>query len=705
MNLKIYKSNTTYKFNKSYTAYFVLFVLLFSFFIAPAKPARAAALSRPPTNLGLVGYWPMDEGAGTTINDFSGLNKQLTLYGTTKPVWVNGRHNKAMKFDGIDNYVSGNEPYSLKGGNSWTISGWIKANAVNGSDKVAIGKLGWHGGIIWVNNNMSFLVSSVTNMWGCIQIHYTPELNKWYHYTATYDSATKESKYFVNGNLVGTVTACSNMTNYSDTLYIGGSGGGGYASNITTDDVRIYNRVLPAAEVAKLYSSGQTTLKKVSEQGLVGYWALNDGAGSIAGDSSGQNNHGTITGATWTNGKRGGALSFNGISDGVDVGNASSLTNLTADVTLSAWAKPNSLESYYEKNIIISGRRTETAQPYTLTISPTQIAMTFQTDNVGNGFAGWTSKAVSVTNNLGEWAYFSVVRNGLNVIFYKNGQQVGVPQTFLASTIYSGNGALIGRGFYGGGWYFNGLIDDVRIYNRALSATEIQSLYKQNETMANAPQNDKLTNGLVGLWSFNGKDVSGSTAYDRSGQGRNGTIVGSAPLTAGKVGQGISFNNSGQYVQSGSVFSEFGTSNQAYTIAGWMKINNGVSSGNVVFMGDSWCLPPVNITSGKLRATSWNNGQVDSLGTTTLSPNIWYQFATTWDASNGLRIFVNGELENSTVMANFTAAGSARVFRAGYSPGSCAGDTGALNGAVDEVRIYNRALSASEVKQLYLMGK
>ena len=96
---------------------------------------------------------------------------------------------------------------------------------------------------------------------------------------------------------------------------------------------------------------------------------------------------------------------------------------------------------------------------------------------------------------------------------------------------------------------------------------------------------------------------------------------------------------------------------------------------------------------------------MDAQGTTVLQAGVWYQFATTWDATNGLRLFVNGALEKSTAMATYSASGGANTVYAGYSPNGCAGDTGALNGSVDEIRVYSRALSASEVSQLYLMGK
>ncbi len=74
------------------------------------------------------------------------------------------------------------------------------------------------------------------------------------------------------------------------------------------------------------------------------------------------------------------------------------------------------------------------------------------------------------------------------------------------------------------GEYFSGLIDDVRIYNRSLSAAEVADLYSQGATQtqassANLDNETTLGNGLVGLWTFDGPDTT-DKIYDRSGQGK-----------------------------------------------------------------------------------------------------------------------------------------------------------------------------------------
>lgn len=685
-------------FMKIFTRILII-VIVFSFFTAPFYSVRAGFLSRPPTSLGLVGYWPMDENTGTVVNDASGRgNKANVVNGAT---WTSGKRGKALSFTNpsgqfgqfLEIYGISQSVVDLKTQGTLSFSFWINPSSVQTAGPRIFG----NGNNGTQNQYNMFLASYsggkyafqyVFNNGGGYLPFYTSAYfipaDVWSHLTIICTYQTSCTSY-LNGRFVETTaTAYTGDATLTDYFSIGGRSGGysGYQGMI--DDFRIYNRGLSASEVYKLSSSGQATQRQLSNQGLVGYWSFNEGRGSAVLDSSGNGNTGTITGATWMPGERGQALSFNGTSDKVTLGNITIANN----ATVSAWIKTTSVSQKpvfsNRGNSLYFGINQGKFFIYYNPATPAP-AMT------SNGYI-----------NDNKWHLVTWTSNGSDSNMYIDGVfDKTLPQS---RTAQSGT-SYIGWDSPNASEYFPGGIDDVRIYNRVLSAAEIQNLYKQNETVVNASQNNKLTNGLVSLWSFDGRDVSGTTVYDRSGNNRNGTVIGSATPDMGKIGQAFSFKNSSQYVQSGSVFSEFGTSNQPYTISGWVKVNTGVTSGNVVFMGDAWCLPPVNITGSKLRATSWNGGQVDALGTTTITPNVWYSFATTWDAANGLRIYVNGLLEKSTSMGIFSAAGSSRIMRVGYSPGGCAGDTGALNGVVDDVRVYNRSLSADEIKQLNNLGR
>jgi hypothetical protein len=87
------------------------------------------------------------------------------------------------------------------------------------------------------------------------------------------------------------------------------------------------------------YGSNQALSPLYNTSGLVGYWPFDEGTGTIAYDKSGNNNNGTLlNGPTWTSGKVGGALSFDGVNDYVNVGTSTILKNITSSITMSTWA-------------------------------------------------------------------------------------------------------------------------------------------------------------------------------------------------------------------------------------------------------------------------------------------------------------------------------------------------------------------------------
>src|SRR3989338_7635905 len=107
--------------------------------LAYSYSAKAAIISKPPSNLGLVGYWSFDEGTSTTATDFSGNrnNGKLTNFPSPVPFdssvnsgWTNGKQGKALSFDGSDDYVNAGSASSLKPTSAQTISFWIKLNTV-----------------------------------------------------------------------------------------------------------------------------------------------------------------------------------------------------------------------------------------------------------------------------------------------------------------------------------------------------------------------------------------------------------------------------------------------------------------------------------------------------------------------------------------------------------------------------------------------
>ena len=81
-----------------------------------------SVLTKPPNNLGLVGYWSFNEGTGTIATDFSGQGNRGVISGAS---WVSGKRNKALQFDGSDDYVR-MDGTSLAAPTDWTVALWVK---------------------------------------------------------------------------------------------------------------------------------------------------------------------------------------------------------------------------------------------------------------------------------------------------------------------------------------------------------------------------------------------------------------------------------------------------------------------------------------------------------------------------------------------------------------------------------------------------
>jgi hypothetical protein len=211
-------------------------------------------------------------------------------------------------------------------------------------------------------------------------------------------------------------------------------------------------------------ASVSVTVSNAAPSGLVAAYGFNEGAGTALTDLSGNGNTGTITGATWTTtGKFGNALAFNGTSAQVTIPNSASL-QLTTGMTLEAWVYPTAIPTGWRSVI------TKNVDRYYLMASSSQ----------GNQPAAGGTWTAGNQNTFGPtvlavntWTHLAATFDGATVRLYVNGAQVAsqAQTTPLAST----NGTLqIGGDSYPGE-FFAGRIDEVRIYNRALTAAQIST--------------------------------------------------------------------------------------------------------------------------------------------------------------------------------------------------------------------------------------
>jgi hypothetical protein len=225
---------------------------------------------------------------------------------------------------------------------------------------------------------------------------------------------------------------------------------------------------VPAIALSAFLAAATAASAQAPPTGLVVALGFDENGGGTTSDASGVGNHGTISGAAWTPaGRYGAALSFDGINDWVTVADAASL-DLTNRLTVEAWVYPTALNSW---------------ETVALKEAGSELAYALYGDNNGGASrrpGAWiriggtsTSALGTATLPVNTWTHLAMTYDGAQVRLFVNGTQVrSVART---GSIAASTGPLRIGGNAVWTEFFNGRIDEVRIYNRALTATEIQT--------------------------------------------------------------------------------------------------------------------------------------------------------------------------------------------------------------------------------------
>lgn len=398
-----------------------------------------------PTN-GLVAYYPFKGNA----KDSSGNGNNGTVIAATRTTNMFGDTSQAYYFSGTSPYIDCGRGTSLNSVSALTLSAWIKTDTLAGriiSKRCSIGG-GNDGGYEldianpWLRFGYNGYIYATVNI--------SAYLNTWIHVAATFDGAY--STLYING--VGTVPNASPAMNAADTanLTIGKS----YSIPQTyfrgsIDEVCIYNRALNDAEIQSLcqqkyFVADYRFSKNTIDSSYNGNDGINNGA-TDAPDRFGNANR---------------AYDFNGTSAYINCGNAGSL-NMNNALTLSAWIMPHSLT---EGRIISKWG------------SGSGYEMDVFNGNIEFGINQNNYLTTNISNLLNTWIHIVGTYDRSSAKIYVN----GVLRNSLSRSEAIGNSSfslLIGEMANMAVSYFDGLIDDVRIYNRALREGEVDTLYNE----------------------------------------------------------------------------------------------------------------------------------------------------------------------------------------------------------------------------------
>jgi len=706
---------------------------------------------------GLVSEWHFDEGTGSTAYDNIGSNDG-TLYNA--PAWTAGKYGSALDFEySSSQYVSVPDSSSLEPSKGITLSAWVKAEDIHTNQYYEIfRKEDGSNRILFSFQDYGTMLSLGLNTGGYAEldapISYSNFEGKWVFVTAVYDGLYK--KIYVNGKIIKSVYDADGLTTGgAENACIGCVSFSGEYFDGIIDELRFYNRGLSDREVAYLYNTSaykyynfadsftsdfhgtcenndyfnsldnsyygcdskgfdyftsddwaltgwnqrknftiteasgsdlanyqvavnpntyntsgliasyhfnseeQSVVKDYSgynnygalNGSTVGLWHFDENTGTTAYDSTVNSRNGVITGATWNSTSISGtALYFDGDEDYVNTGISTTLQKFT----VTAWVKPLSTagdimevigkRSYYVTAI--------TDFPFALYLNAAGTQATVFVDS-GNDFNFDLSTSTGTfTNNV--WHQLVASYDGSVLKIYLDGN---LSNSASGSVTLSSNARnyFIGRASYEDhNTDYKGVIDEAAIYDKAFSADEVKSLY----------------------YSQKAQFVEYKSGYEDKGTG-------------------LSFDGVNDYVTLPNIHGH-----TAYTQVAWVKWGGGTGYHYILETDDGTV--SINAASNCFYYFSWDSREggtgiirTKNCGSGTITPNVWTQVAVVASGTTVLNLYINGKLAENT----FGTDDPSGTYYGDYI-GAWEG-AGSFNGTIDEVRVYNRALPASEVSELY----
>ncbi|MCL4354800.1 DUF2341 domain-containing protein [Patescibacteria group bacterium] len=651
---------------------------------------------------GLVGYWKLNEATANTclggVNDAcdsSGSGYDGAWSGDTTASESGKFGNGVFQVDGGNGSIDMGNVLNM-GTNNFTISMWVKLNNLSSPDapelldkmNAGTGTPGYHLRVGY-NDEIEFQVGGSSGAIEANSANSAITTGRWYHVTAVYDKQNGH-KIYIDGKQSGTTTTGDvGNADSTDTLKFG-QGFNSWEMDGTYDEVRIYNRALSSSEVSKLYNWAP---------GPNAYWSFDEKSGDNVQDRTGNANLGTWSGAGnhWTQGKFGSSGLFNNSSDNVVI----PLQNFKS-ITVEAWVNRKSVDVSNADGVFGHWYWTGDAQQrqgYDLRFYLNRDIVDWNVETTDG--ATVTEKQMSSPSlAYNRWYYLTGTYDSATGIsrLYVDGVQVGISSASPGNTIvplsqYSD--ARIGYSRVNNG-YFNGSIDEVKIYNYARTPGQIIEDMNASHPIGGSPIGSQLL-----YLKFD--EGYGSTAKNsgNGGSALNGNLTGTAaPIWSaeGRYGKSLLFSNG--YVQTPAI-----TLSTNFTYSVWFKRGAFVEWAAVLTnLKHGAPSSGLNIVprSGSVRICYGDGVNAYSNYTVTI-PEVtagkWTHAAVTYDGTN-ITLYINGVQKDSRAA---TVAQSSQTIRTGIWASSYAGYL--FDGFIDEVKVYNSALTADQIKLDYNQGK
>ncbi len=617
-------------------------------------------------NGNLYGEWLFEDSVGGSAIDSSGnINDGALTDMNTANCWIDGKVGGGLDFDGADDHITVS---TIDIGTVHAVTVWVYADDLSYYEAI----LGYTG-----DSYMSPLI--FRNVSGTTYVYYHDgtdyevldlgeDITGGWRYVAAVRDGLNVT-FYLDGVNKGSVTLTNNTNMYVDT--IGARQGNSTKDSFfdgAMDEVKIYSRTLFSEEIFQDYLDGIS----------LGYWKFNEGSGSTGADSSVFGNHGALTymntSTCWIAGRDGYVLDFYGSDDYVDCGNDSSLNFGTNDFTVEFWMKSDAEPGNYQG--MIGKLNTSNWMGWGVQVLT---AGTF--DFYINRNHNYIFGDYDLRDNI--WHHIVAIREGEAAVLYIDGEYIGKGvQNTNDDSVSTTSSLTIGKVYMN----FDCLMDDVRIYEGALSEDEISRRYMKR----------------CAYWKFD--ESSGTTAVDSSGNGNDGTLTNMSSPSCwvdghidpdGCFKNVLDFDGSDDYVDCGnnSIF-DFGTDD--FSISLWVKSN--AAAGN--YQG----------IIGKINTSTWTGWgvQLDSGGTIDfyinanhnyitgdydLRDNNWHHVVAVREGQDAI-LYVDGEyIGKGTRTTNASSVTTASNLTIGkfYMNLDC---------LIDEVQVFKKALTVNDVKTL-----
>ena len=625
----------------------------------------------------------------------------------------------ALSFDGTNDYVDTGMTSIPEDG---TISVWIKTDSQ--AREMIIGSVGTYTykfGINYKAGTGGAQIGYVSLMpdYGTLSAYVNIGANlydgNWHYITGQWDGSASTIKIYFDGK--EQTVAYTNQSVWSSqtntySLAIGAynaSTKGAYFTGLISSS-KLFDVALTLAQIQEMYLNPEQILPTgVSSSNLKLWLPLQEGSGTTNYDGSGNNNDGTISGATWVKAeteiaqvglvRQNKPMVFDGSDDVVSISDNSAIDFGTGDFTLSAWIKTSG-----DGWMRIVDKR-DASSGYTFNVDTSE--MIHLELNDGGGNTGY-SASTDISDDLWHHIVASADRSG-NVTFYLDGSSDGTADISAKSgSIDSTSDLFIGADAPGGdSLFFDGNINEVAIWDEALTATEVTALYNSGTPLdASADSgNYASSDGLQGYWRNDGD----TTWTDRSTNSNHGTVAGSPAsivltegITSGRDSQGFYLKdtdenvltlNGAEYVEVGSAMSYTN-----HTISGWFNLSE-LGSNRIVFDARDANDDGIRLMHnwGGLFYYQLNGSDVTK---TTPSINEWIHIACTYDGTTQ-KLYFDGVLESSATTSQVVST-TVNAVIGSLSYGSKADS---WKGLLDDIKVYSDALSATEVEKNYNSGK